>query len=122
MIQTAGRHQFFRANDSECFKQLASNKVYPTFTPRGGQVRRPHTLASCKPCQERLVSTIGRSAGVKHPRAPVQLLNCWERAQGPRFFGNSARGSGGGRDPRSEGKTQQDGLGRGSMPAKNPII
>src|SRR5205809_5438449 len=107
MIQTARGHQFFRTNDSECFKQLASNEVHSTFTPGGGQVRRPHTLAPCKPCQERTVFIIGMSAGMKHTRDDVQTFQCLGQAHGAPVFGNFGRRHCRGQDRKGEGETQQ---------------
>src|SRR5437867_2024721 len=107
MIQTARGHQFFRTNDSECFQQLASNEVHSTFTPGGGQVRRPHTLAPCKPCQERAVFIIGMSAGMKHTRDDVQTFQCLGQAHGAPVFGNFGRRHCRRQNRKGEGETQQ---------------
>src|SRR5262249_9428451 len=72
VIQPARGHQFFRSNDSERFKKLASNEVHSAFTPGGGQVCRSDTLAPCKPRQEGAVFVIRMRTGVKHARDDIE--------------------------------------------------
>src|SRR5213593_950420 len=92
MIQAMGGHQFFCSNDSQHFKELASNEVHSTFTPGGGQVGGSDTLSSCKPGQQSAVFVIRMRASVKHAGDDIETFQRLGQTHRAPVFGNFGGG------------------------------